>query len=104
MRERFLLDAEELNETRFAKLSPVDVAGFAGELDRLDVVDKGVDLPEAPFVGDTMGNIRLELIGGGLLGAFELVDQLKPFRSSIAGNVAASVEVARGSGWNWVQS
>jgi hypothetical protein len=46
MRDRFLFPADELKETRFAKLSPVDVAGFDGEAERFDVADNGVDLPE----------------------------------------------------------
>jgi hypothetical protein len=46
-----LFPVDELNETRFAKLSPVDVAGFTGELERFEVVDNGVDLPEPPFDG-----------------------------------------------------
>lgn len=88
MRERFLLlDAEELNETRFAKLSPVDGTGFAGELDRIEVADRGVDLPELP-AGRTFGNIKPDPMGGGLLaGVLELDDQLRPLRSSIAGKV-----------------
>jgi hypothetical protein len=61
-----LFPAEELNETRFAKLSPVDVAGFAGELERFEVLDNGVDLPEPPFDG-MVGNKYPALIGGGLL-------------------------------------
>lgn len=87
MRDRFLLDAAELNETRFAKLSPVDGAGFDGELDRFEAVDRGVDLPEFP-PGCTFGNIKPDPIGGGLLvGGLELDDQLRPLRSSIAGKV-----------------
>jgi hypothetical protein len=78
-----LFPAAELNETSFAKLSPVDVAGFAGELERLEVVvDNGVDLPEPPFDG-IAGNKYPELIGGGLFGLLESEDQLKPFRSSM---------------------
>jgi hypothetical protein len=51
-----LFAADELNETKFAKLSPVDVGGFAGELDRFEAADIGVDLPDAPF-GRTLGNM-----------------------------------------------
>lgn len=40
-----------MNETRLAKLSPVEVAGFDGELERFEVADNGVDLPEPPFDG-----------------------------------------------------
>lgn len=77
---------ELLNETRFAKLSPVDAAGFDGELERREVVDIGVDLPEPPFSRALGGYINPEPIGGGLLaGGFELEDQLSPFRSSMAG-------------------
>lgn len=76
---------EELNDTRFAKLSPVEAAGLAGELERFEAADIGVDRPEAPF-DRTFGNIKPEPIGGGLLvGAFELEDQLSPFKSSIVG-------------------
>lgn len=69
-----------MNETRFAKLSPAGVAGF-GELERFEVADNGVDLPEPPFDG-ILGYKYPELIGGGLL-VFESEDQLKPFRSSM---------------------
>jgi hypothetical protein len=82
MRERFLFPAEELKETRFAKLSPVEVAGLDGELERFEVADNGVDLPEPPF-DDILGYKYPELIGGGLLGSLESEDQLKPFRSSM---------------------
>lgn len=76
-----MFPAEELNATRFAKLSPVDVAGFAGDVERFEGVDDGVDLPETPFEG-LVGNKYPELMGGGLLGLFES-DQLRPFRSSM---------------------
>lgn len=80
-----MLLEEELKDTRFAKLSPVEVAGLAGELERFEAADIGVDLPEVPF-DRTFGNMNPELIGGGLLaGAFELEDQLSPFKSSIVG-------------------
>lgn len=75
------MPADELNDTRFAKLSPVDVAGFAGELERFEVVDNGVDLPEPPFDG-MVGNRYPELMGGGLFGLLES-DQLRPLRSSM---------------------
>lgn len=85
MRERFLFAAELLKDTRFAKLSPVDVAGFDGEGERCEDADNGVDLPEPPFDRTDGGNMKPEPIGGGLLaGAFELEDQLSPFRSSMA--------------------
>jgi hypothetical protein len=78
-----LFAAEELNETKFAKLSPAEAGGFDGELDRFEAADIGVDLPEAPL-GRTLGNIKPELMGGGLLvGALDLLDQLSPFRSSM---------------------
>jgi hypothetical protein len=80
----FLFAAEELNETRLAKLSPVEGAGLEGDGVRFDAADMGVDLPEPPF-DRILGN-RPELIGGGLFGgAFELLDQLRPFKSSMAG-------------------
>lgn len=74
------------NETRFAKLSPVEtVVDLEGELDRLDAVERGVDRPDV-FACRRLGIMRLEDIGGGLLaGAFELEDQLSPLRSSMAG-------------------
>lgn len=79
-----------MNETRFAKLSPVEAGGFDGELDRLEAADIGVDLPEAPL-GRTFGNMKPEPIGGGLLvGALELDDQLSPFRSSMSSWMKAS--------------
>lgn len=88
MSDRFLFVAELLKDTRFAKLSPADVAGFDGEGERCDVADIGVDLPEPPFDRTAGGNTKPEPIGGGLLaGAFELEDQLSPFRSSMAGLV-----------------
>ena len=83
--------AEELNETKLAKLSPADVAGFAGEPDRFEAVDKGVDLPEAPFEDITTGKIFLELIGGGLFGTCELLDQLNPVRSFMVGGLHSAV-------------
>lgn len=90
MRERFLFAAELLKDTRLAKLSPVDVAGFDGEGERCEDADIGVDLPEAPLDRTAGGNMKPEPIGGGFLaGAFELEDQLSPFRSSIAGLVRA---------------
>jgi hypothetical protein len=74
-----------LNETRLAKLSPVDAAGLDGDGVRFEAADTGVDLPEPPF-DRILGNMRPELMGGGLFGgAFELLDQLSPFRSSMAG-------------------
>jgi hypothetical protein len=80
----FLLAADELKDTKFAKLSPVDVGGLDGELDRFEAADIGVELPEAPL-GRTLGNMKPEPMGGGLLaGAFELDDQLSPFRSSMS--------------------
>ena len=92
MRDRFLLEAAELNETRFAKLSPFDGGGFAGELDRLDAVDIGVDLPDVP-PGRTLGNANPEPMGGGLLaGALESDDQLRPLRSSMAGEMLCGVQ------------
>jgi hypothetical protein len=66
-----------------AKLSPAGGAGFAGELERFEVVDTGVDLPEVPF-GRAVAYKRPELMGGAFWGAFELDDdQLSPDRSSI---------------------
>jgi hypothetical protein len=65
-----------------AKLSPVDAGGFEGELERFDVADIGVDLPEPPFDG-ILGNKYPEPIGGGLLGLLVSEDQLKPLRSSM---------------------
>jgi hypothetical protein len=82
IRERFLFPAEWPNETRLAKLSPVDAGGFDGELERFDVADKGVDLPEPPFDG-ILGNKYPELMGGGLFDLLVSEDQLKPFRSSM---------------------
>lgn len=82
-RDRFLFPAEGPKETRLAKLSPADGAGFAGELERFEAVDTGVDLPEVPF-GRAVAYKRPELMGGGFWGAFELdEDQLSPDRSSI---------------------
>jgi hypothetical protein len=94
MRERFLFPAEELNETRFAKLSPVEVAGLDGELERFEVADNGVDLPEPPF-DDILGYKYPELSGGGLLGFLESEDQLKPFRSSMV-SLSQRIEVTSG--------
>lgn len=81
-----MFEEEAPNETKFAKLSPVEVAaGFDGELDRFEAADRGVDLPEVLFCR-VLGTKRPEDIGGGLLaGAFELEDQLSPLRSSMAG-------------------
>lgn len=94
--DRFLLLEVELKDTRFAKLSPVDVAGFAGELERFEAADNGVDRPEAPF-GRTFGNIKPEPIGGGLfVGAFESEVQLSPFKSSMVGRHVGSLK-GRGS-------
>lgn len=86
MSDRFLFAAALLKDTRFAKLSPVDVAGFDGDGERCEDADIGVDLPEPPFDRTAGENMNPEPIGGGLLaGAFELEDQLSPFRSSICG-------------------
>jgi hypothetical protein len=88
----FLFAADELKDTKFAKLSPVDVdvGGLDGELDRFEAADIGVDLPEAPL-GLTLGNMKPEPMGGGLLaGALELDDQLSPFRSSMLSWMKAS--------------
>lgn len=82
---------DELNETKFAKLSPVEVAGFAGELERFEVLDSGVDLPEPPFDG-IVGNRYPELMGGGLLDLES--DQLRPLRSSMVS--VAQGDVASG--------
>lgn len=81
-----MLPAAGPNETRFAKLSPVEaVVDLTGELDRLEVVERGVDRPDV-FACRRLGIMRLEDMGGGLLaGAFELEDQLSPLRSSMAG-------------------
>ena len=82
----------ELKDTRFAKLSPVDVAGFAGELERFEAADNGVDRPEAPF-DRTFGNMKPEPIGGGLFaGAFESGVQLNPFKSSMVGGHVGSLK------------
>lgn len=86
----FLFAADELKDTKFAKLSPVDVGGLDGELDRFEAADIGVDLPEAPL-DLTLGNMKPEPMGGGLLaGALELDDQLSPFRSSMLSGMRAS--------------
>jgi hypothetical protein len=91
----FLFAAEELKDTKFAKLSPVDEGGFAGELDRFEAADIGVDLPEAPL-DRTLGNMNPEPMGGGLLAAaLELDDQLSPFRSSMASWVESSQGVRK---------
>lgn len=81
-----MLFAEELKDTRFAKLSPVDdVAGLAGDWERLEAAEIGVERPDGPF-DRTLGKLKPEPIGGGLLvGAFELGVQLNPFKSSMAG-------------------
>ena len=89
-----MFPAEELNETRFAKLSPAEVAGF-GELERFEVADNGVDLPEPPFDG-ILGYKYPELIGGGLLGFLESEDQLKPFRSSMVSELSQRMKVTSG--------
>lgn len=100
MRERFLFAAELLKDTRFAKLSPLDVAAFDGEGERCEDADIGVDLPEAPLDRTAGGNIKPEPIGGGFLaGASELEDQFSPFRSSIAGLVRAVVGSSRSDGY-----
>jgi hypothetical protein len=85
-----LFAADELKDTKFAKLSPVDVGGLEGELDRFEAADIGVDLPEAPL-DLTLGNMKPEPMGGGLLaGTLELDDQLSPFRSSMLSWMKAS--------------
>lgn len=84
-RGTFLLGFDELNETRFAKLSLSEVAGLVGGLDAVDEAERGVERPEG-LAGLTLGNKELELMGGGFWGALdELADQLRPLRSSIMG-------------------
>jgi hypothetical protein len=80
---RFLLGFEEPKDTRFAKLSPLGVAGFDGGFDGPEEAERGVDRPEA-LLRITVGKRELELIGGALRGSLEGLEfQLRPFRSSI---------------------
>lgn len=81
----FLLGFDELNETRFAKLSLSEAAGFVGWLEGVDEAERGVERPEG-LAGLTLANKEPELIGGGFWGALdELADQLRPLRSSMMG-------------------
>ena len=78
-----MLAFDEPNDTRFAKLSPLGVAGFEGGFDGPEEAERGVDRPEV-LLGLAVGNRKLEFIGGGFLVSFgELELQLRPFKSSI---------------------
>lgn len=63
-RGTFLLGFDELNETRFAKLSLSDVAALGGGLDGVDEDESGVERPDG-LAGLTLGKKEPELMGGG---------------------------------------